>query len=190
VKKSNDNATHDGRIIQCPIDAVDEHAVYQRVVNNSRDGQFVEDIRVPVFGETIPFCYRVLRPVGRRFGFGVDNTSADVCEVSDLLSANEVGMLLQLCHELGLDYGELDVLRDVDDRKAYIVDVNNTPFGPPKFWTVEALLWRLKTLRDICGLVWVHFLRGAQTEGILIHAAQGCLLVGGGRILEQISESR
>jgi len=42
--------------MQCPIDAVDEHAVYQRVANNSRDGQFVEDIRVSVFGKTIPFC--------------------------------------------------------------------------------------------------------------------------------------
>lgn len=148
VKKSNDNATHDGRIIQCPIDAVYEDAVYQKVVNNSRDGQFVEDIRVPVFGETIPFCYRVVRPVGRRFGFGVDNTSAEICEVSDLLSANEVGMLLQLCHELGLDYGELDVLRDVDDRKAYVVDVNNTPFGPPKILDSRSAALALKRLSE------------------------------------------
>lgn len=132
VKKSNDNATHDGRIIQCPVDTIDEHAVYQRVINNSRDGQFVEDIRVPVFGKTIPLCYRVIRPIGRRFGFGADNISAEVCEVSGLLSVREVGMVLQFCHELGLDYGELDVLRNVDDGKAYIVDANNTPFGPPK----------------------------------------------------------
>ncbi|MDO9119192.1 MAG: hypothetical protein Q7U39_14625 [Nitrospira sp.] len=132
VKKSNDNATHDGRIIQCPVEQVDEQAVYQRVVNNSRDGQFVEDIRVPVFGDAIPLCYLVLRPLERRFGFGADNISAQVCEVSDLLSASEIGMLLQLCQKVGLDYGEVDVLRDVDDGKMYVVDINNTPFGPPK----------------------------------------------------------
>ena len=129
VKKSNDNATHDGRIIQCPVDTIDEHAVYQRVINNSRDGQFVEDIRVPVFGETIPFCYRKVRPVSRRFGN--ENTSASLCEVSAVLSTSEVGLLLRLCREIGLDYGEVDVLRDVDDGKMYIIDINNTPFGPP-----------------------------------------------------------
>lgn len=132
VKKSNNNAAHDGRIIQCPVKHVDEQAVYQRVVNNSRDGRVVEDIRVPVVGDVIPFCYRKLRPIERRFGFGADNISAQVCEVSDLLSASEVSMLLQLCKEIGLDYGEVDVLRDVDDGKVYVVDVNNTPFGPTK----------------------------------------------------------
>ena len=30
-----------------------------------------------------------------------------------------------------LEYGELDILRDLDNKKIYIVDVNNTPFGPP-----------------------------------------------------------
>ena len=131
VKKSNNNAAHDGRIIQCPVKHVDEQAVYQRVVNNSRDGRVVEDIRVPVVGDVIPFYYRKLRPIERRFAFGA-NISAQVCEVSDLLSASEVSMLLQLCKEIGLDYGEVDVLRDVDDGKVYVVDVNNTPFGPPK----------------------------------------------------------
>jgi hypothetical protein len=129
VKKSDDNATHDGRIIQCPVKDTDDRAVYQRVVNNSGDGQFVEDIRVPVFGSTIPFCYRKVRPIGHRFSN--QNSSANVCEVSEVLSAGEVSLLVRFCHEMGLDYGEVDVLRDVDDKRIYIVDVNNTPFGPP-----------------------------------------------------------
>jgi len=32
---------------------------------------------------------------------------------------------------MALDYGELDVLRNKNDGKIYIVDVNNTPQGPP-----------------------------------------------------------
>jgi hypothetical protein len=32
---------------------------------------------------------------------------------------------------MGLDYGELDVLRDLGDRRIYVVDVNPTPDGPP-----------------------------------------------------------
>lgn len=48
---------HDGVVIQSPIDEVDEEFVYQRVVNNNISNDYIEDIRVPVFGEEIPFCY-------------------------------------------------------------------------------------------------------------------------------------
>ena len=146
VKKSDDNATHDGRIIQCPVKDTDERAVYQRVVNNSRDGQFVEDIRVPVFGSTIPFCYRKVRPVGDRFSN--QNSSANVCEVSEVLSAGEVSLLVRFCHEMGLDYGEVDVLRDVDDGKVYIIDVNNTPFGPPNHLDKRSAASAIKRLSE------------------------------------------
>ncbi|WP_146216210.1 hypothetical protein [Nitrospira lenta] len=129
VKKSNENALHDGTIIQGPVAQVDELCVYQRVVNNSRDGKFVEDIRVPVFGKTIPFCYRKIRPIERRFSN--QNNLAELCEVSEVLSAQEVDLVLRFCHEMGLDYGEVDVLRDEDDGRIHIIDVNNTPFGPP-----------------------------------------------------------
>jgi hypothetical protein len=30
---------------------------------------------------------------------------------------------------MGVDYGELDVLRDVEDGRLYVVDVNDTPSG-------------------------------------------------------------
>jgi len=55
-------------------------------------------------------------------------------------------MLLQLCHELGLDYGELDVLINVDDGKVYIVAVNNTPFGPPKILDSRSAALALESL--------------------------------------------
>ena len=32
---------------------------------------------------------------------------------------------------MGIDYGELDILRDNNDGRIYIVDANNTPSGPP-----------------------------------------------------------
>ena len=146
VKKSNDNAAHDGRIIQCPVEHVDEQAVYQRVVNNSRDGQFVEDIRVPVFGDATPFCYRKVRPVGLRFSN--ENSSAQVCEVSEVLSANELSLLMQFCREMGLDYGEVDVLRDVDDGRIYIIDVNNTAFGPPNHLDRRGTALAMKKLSE------------------------------------------
>jgi hypothetical protein len=39
---------------------------------------------------------------------------------------------LRLCREMRLDFGELDVLRDRHDGRIYVVDVNRTPWGPPR----------------------------------------------------------
>ena len=36
------------------------------------------------------------------------------------------------CRTIGLDMGEIDVLRDNATGRIYIVDVNSMPFGPPK----------------------------------------------------------
>jgi hypothetical protein len=129
VKKSNENAAHDGMIIDCPIAERDEACVYQKEVNNRVDDHYIEDIRVPVFGRVIPFCYRKRRPIASRFRN--ENTSASLCELNTMLAGSEVQQILRFCEAMGLDYGELDVLRDRDDGRLYVVDVNNTPWGPP-----------------------------------------------------------
>jgi hypothetical protein len=130
VKKSNKQTTRNGVIVPCPVDEVDEKSVYQIVVNNKINDDYVEDIRVPIVGDNIPFCYLKRRPVQRRFG--TETTSSNLCERDAVLSTTEVELLLRLCRRMGLDYGELDVLRDSDSKRLYVVDVNNTPVGPPK----------------------------------------------------------
>jgi hypothetical protein len=42
----------------------------------------------------------------------------------------ELEQILYLARKMGVDYGEFDVLRD-KDKRIYVVDVNNTPAGPP-----------------------------------------------------------
>ena len=44
------------------------------------------------------------------------------------------------CTNLGLEFGSLDILRDMDEGKIYIVDANNTPHGPAKLSRKEAAL--------------------------------------------------
>ncbi len=146
VKKSNDNATHDGVVIQCPTAAIDKHSVYQRLVNNKKDQGYIEDIRIPVFGATIPFCYLKRRPIGNRFSN--ENTSASLCERDAVLSESEANKILHLCRHMGLDYGELDVLRDADDGRLYVVDVNNTPWGPPNHLDDKSVGTALKRLSE------------------------------------------
>ena len=48
----------------------------------------------------------------------------------DAISVKESDAILDLAARIGLDYGEIDVLRDADGA-IYVVDVNKTPFFGP-----------------------------------------------------------
>lgn len=129
VVKSNENARHDGQIIECPIAEATPGLSYQRFIENCYDGETVEDIRVPVIGEQIPFVYLKRRPKAIRFAN--ENTECVMVETVEALSEIEVKRLLTFCKEMGLDCGGLDVLRDLNSGQIFVVDVNKTDMGPP-----------------------------------------------------------
>ncbi|MCP5005510.1 MAG: hypothetical protein GY941_16465 [Planctomycetes bacterium] len=132
VMKSNWNALHQGKIIECPISKVDRNFVYVKLIRNETEDGFVEDMRVPVYGNKISLVYLKYRSVKNRF---VDrehtNTNATITEVSEVLSEDEVSNVHRFCEGIGMEYGEMDVLRDRDDGRIYIVDANSAPSGPP-----------------------------------------------------------
>lgn len=129
VEKSNQNARHDGRIVFGPSVTPRAGAVYQRVINNIVAGGMVEDIRVPVIGGAVPFAYLKYRPRAVRFDSS-KNAAVRLCAAQDVLSADEMVAIGAFAQRMGLDYGELDVLRDRDDGRIYILDANKTPAGP------------------------------------------------------------
>lgn len=132
VKKSDVNAMHDGTIITCPISEIAEGFVYQRLVNCQVNDDMIMEYRVPIFNGTIPFVYLKYRSIDDRFGFLPYNITIEIAEVWEVLTQEEVEKILLFCIEMGIDLGELDVLRDKDDGRLFIVDANNTPSGPPK----------------------------------------------------------
>lgn len=129
VIKSNVNFKHDGRIITCPVGKTEPECVYQKLINNRCAKDEVEEIRVPVFGSRIPFVSLKYRRIDNRFR---DYYGSKIMNTDEVLSAQETELIRQFCRRLNLDCGELDVLRDVDDGRIYIVDANNTPSGPPR----------------------------------------------------------
>ncbi len=132
VMKSDWNGLHVGEVIDCPTEVRRDGFVYEKLINNEVGDGFVQDIRVPIFGSTIPFVYLKSRPVQERLVDRSHTLSKTVmAEVSDCLTNEEIKNVHQFCERLGLDYGEIDILRDRDDQKIYIVDVNNDPSGPP-----------------------------------------------------------
>jgi hypothetical protein len=81
----------------------------------------------------IPLCYLGYRSLDDRFGF--KKVRVDIVET--VLSASEIEQITQFCAGIGLDYGELDVLRNLDDGRIYIVDANNKPSGSQEPLTPE-----------------------------------------------------
>jgi hypothetical protein len=132
VAKLNGNGLHKGRVIQCPSDKIEKDYVYQKLICNETENGLVEDMRVPVFNNVVPFVYIKRRSVEDRL---VDrahtNTFASIEEVLFRLTEEEIKKILEFCKNIGLEYGEVDVLRDRNDGRIYIIDVNNFPSGPP-----------------------------------------------------------
>ncbi len=129
LKKSDINALHDCVIVQCPIAQREPGYVYEKLIDNTNAEGTALDMRVPIFGSIVPFCYVKAWPAEKRF---VNYSSTTLHETRELLSDDEVTRLLGFAREMGMDYGELDVLRDRHDGRIYVVDANNTPDGPPR----------------------------------------------------------
>ncbi|MDJ0679745.1 MAG: hypothetical protein QNJ18_07770 [Xenococcaceae cyanobacterium MO_167.B52] len=131
VVKSNLNAQHDGKIVSCPVEKIEASGVvYQKLIENDLEGDRVIDYRVPIFKKHIPFVYIYIKhnktETQRFFGYP-SLISVQVLETKEILNQPEINNILDFCQKLGLDYGELDVLRDKTDQRIYIVDANNTP---------------------------------------------------------------
>ena len=135
VRKSDLNAKHDGTILNGPLKTIDEESIYQILIDNSYNDTLVKDIRVPVVIVALDFTYIKYRDITERF----KNTTVDtqVVNTGDVLSKKEIELINQFCKKIHFEYGELDILRNKDDDKIYIVDINNTPYGPPANTPIE-----------------------------------------------------
>lgn len=102
--------------------------VYERLIDN-RIGDGVEDLRTPILGGAIPFVYVRRCSLQRWFGNGDQRVS--LASADQLLAPAEQECLLHFAGSMGLDCGEVDVVRDRGSGRFYVVDVKDTPNGPP-----------------------------------------------------------
>ena len=129
VMKSKRNATHDGVITEFPRSEVLNDRVYERLIDNRHDENLILDIRLPLIFGKPPLAYLKYRLIGTRFSN--ENASCELVDPANILSQDELRLCGEFARSIGLEYGELDVLRDRNSREIFIVDANNTPFGPP-----------------------------------------------------------
>lgn len=136
VKKSDANATHDGEIINCPAEP-EEGYIYQKLIENEVDGSAMI-FRVPVVAGVVPLVFRRFNLLGERF---TRTWRSDMLDPREEYNKDELAKIALFCEKFGLDFGELDVMRDMYDGRIYILDVNNTPSGPARVKDLPGKEW-------------------------------------------------
>jgi hypothetical protein len=146
VQKSDANYTHDGHIVNGPLPPGADRPgrVYQRLVDTLDAQGYVVDLRTIVVAGRARIIYRKRRPAALRFAAA--NTSVEILAPADAFSPDELARIAAMASAMGVDFGALDVLRDVHDGRIYVVDVNNTPGGLPSPLTAEQREQILTTL--------------------------------------------
>lgn len=138
VQKYDENASG-GFIVERPLAETDPELIYQKLLDSSRGNAMVE-YRVPVVPGSIPMVYTELKDIPTDH-IKTTKQSIEIGEVADVFSLEELRMITEFCSQMGLDFGELDIIRANDDHKIYILDANKTPGGFGMFnhvnWTHE-----------------------------------------------------
>ena len=138
IEKPEKNGVHGGRIVLAPH-IPREGYTYQRVVETEDADGCCRDLRTPTCGgEPVVVWIKTKTPEGR---FSINNRRAVLADPAEVYSPDELKRIKVFCGRMGLDWGGLDILRDRNDGRIYIVDVNKTDLGP-----VIALSWRDKVV--------------------------------------------
>jgi hypothetical protein len=127
VRKSVDNFTHDGLVTEAPA-RPEPGYVYQRLLDNRCGDALVKNLRFAVFDALVPFVYRKCRPLAARFGN--DNARCALDAVENCVSREELAKRVEFAKAVGLDYGEIDGVRDRASERLYLLDANKTAAGP------------------------------------------------------------
>jgi hypothetical protein len=128
VEKSELNGVHDGRIVDCPMPPKPGR-VYQALIENQADDGMMEDLRTLTLGGRAIVTFIKRRVRGERFTN--HNTACIMANPAELFSADEHAKIAAFTREMGMDWGGLDLLRDIRDGRLYVVDANKTDMGPP-----------------------------------------------------------
>ncbi|MCW5714907.1 MAG: hypothetical protein KIT43_10385 [Bauldia sp.] len=151
LRKSEQNATHDGVVLAGPLAAKDSGFVYQRLIDNLKNGKY-EDLRIPIVRGEIPVVFIRRLPPQRRFGAVA--TEAGVNAPEEVLSPDERSRLAAFAAAIGLDFGEVDAIRDRDG-VLYVVDANKTPVGPPRRLTMRERISSMQLIADAFQRQWL-----------------------------------
>jgi hypothetical protein len=160
VKKPNENAVERGKIIKCPIDAPETGYVYQRFIDAREQDGYKTEYRVPVTFDRLTCVYVQKKKFHHREAKTVPERT-HLQSPGQVFSTDEQAKIIEFCRRIGLDFGDLDVLRDFRDGRLYILDANKTGGG---FGLLNRFRWSIKNRKQAIKMVAEGFDRGIRTR--------------------------
>lgn len=128
VQKADRNFVKDAVILQGPITSRVPGQVYERLLAGpaAPEGRTIEH-KVFVVGAQLPAAQDIAYlPLGAALPMRRSAFPARI-DPRDVLDLGEIARILQFCRAIGMDYGKVDIIRNQEDGRIYIIDANNTP---------------------------------------------------------------
>ncbi len=122
VKKTIQQGTNSGEIVRCPCEEEDGY-VYLKIADTRDCDGIMSDYRLVICAGRIVLS--LIKKKTELFKFRHEPTNYIRVSWADVLTTQEHDSVLLFASKMGLDFGELDVLRSNFDGKIYVVDVNN-----------------------------------------------------------------
>ena len=127
LRKAEQNAVHDATIVHAPLNP-EQGYIYQKIIDTEVQSYFYRDIRPVYLNGKLCFAYLNFRMKGKRFS--AKKFAAKLVDIDAFITKDEQEKIVQVCANMGVDYAEIDCMRDNKDGRLYVIDVNTTAYGP------------------------------------------------------------
>lgn len=128
IEKSNLNSKHSiARFVDCPVKEVKEGFIYQKFLENKVDDKQTLDIRVTFINGQLPLAMKRYKA---QYDIFDKTLKYELTVPEEVFSQDEIEKIMQFCHEMKLDYGEMDIIRNNSDQRIYIIDLNPAAHHP------------------------------------------------------------
>lgn len=132
VRKRLDHGTH-GTVIQCPQKRQPGFC-YQKLLTNHPEKTWLEEFRMDRYGLEILVTRKLLEKGPDGFPLASRRNASFTFDCGqDKFTEREAICLRFCCTIIGLDFGSLDVIRDLDGR-IYIIDATTNTAPPTMSW--------------------------------------------------------
>jgi len=144
IEKSTQNAIHRGRFIQCPIRKQDidrrtypsksgePHVrMYVKMIDTRIDTETIRDFRISVMGGSVVALFEKHLGNGSFFHPYKENKFEvyPFDSMDPYFTRDEIRKTHFFINDMGIDFAEIDILRDNSTGLMYIIDVNPVPAG-------------------------------------------------------------
>jgi hypothetical protein len=139
VVKGEENAIHDWYLANGPLPRREPGKVYERLIDASAGELFIQSRPVIMRGH-VPLVMAIHFP--RQHWRAEAETFP--AKVADFYTAAEMEQMLAFAAAIGLEYGELDVLRENGSGRLFVIDANPAPVRPHHIAPNEEALMQRK----------------------------------------------